>query len=153
MSALPLAAVAAVLLIAACSPPPSSGRAPRPAAGAAAPSAAELLEPGVSRALARHRAATIGDLAYELRLDVSDSARAPGRVRIHFSRAAGAGDVILDFRGSALGPVVANGAQVDVRWEQDHIVVAERHLRPGRNVLELDFVSAIAAACAASTRP
>src|SRR5690606_26764786 len=56
------------------------------------------LEPGVSLELARHRAATLRDVAYELTLDVRDSTRAPGSVAITFARHPGAGDLVLDFR-------------------------------------------------------
>src|SRR5690606_20423776 len=44
------------------------------------------LEAGVSLELARHRAATLRDVAYDLTLDVRDSTRAPGSVAITVAR-------------------------------------------------------------------
>src|SRR5690554_616118 len=82
------------------------------------------LKPGVSLELARHRAATLRDVAYELTLDVRDSTRAPGSVAITVSRHPGAGDLVLDFRGLALGAVRVDGQPApDAAWRQDHVVI------------------------------
>jgi aminopeptidase N len=105
-----------------------------------------LLEPGVSLALARHRAATIRNVAYDLRLDVSDSARAPGRVVVRFERTTDAGDAILDFRGLELRAVAVNGAAIETDWRNDHVIIPARHLSDGANSVRLDFVAALAPA-------
>jgi aminopeptidase N len=136
----------ALLVMSACARPIPPGDWQPPPAGD------ELLVPGVSQALARHRAATLRDIAYELRLNVSDSIRAPGRVVVRFTRSASAGDAILDFRGLELGTVTANGVIVEARWHDDHLIVPASHLRPGANALELEFVAAIAAAGASIIR-
>ena len=82
------------------------------------------LEPGVSLELARHRAATLRDVAYELTLDVRDSTRAPGSVAITFARHTGASDLVLDFRGVELGAVRVDGQPApDAQWREDHVVI------------------------------
>ncbi|MBI4410065.1 MAG: hypothetical protein HY561_10185, partial [Gemmatimonadetes bacterium] len=135
-------------------PPGAAGRAaePLPDSEALDP---KLLEPGVSRELAERRASTLGDVAYELELDVTDTLRADGRVRITFTRKEDAGHLILDFRGSALHSLSANGEPLDhpefglaegVAWEGGHIIIPERFLRAGKNQLELYFSSVMAAA-------
>jgi aminopeptidase N len=108
------------------------------------------LEPGVSQELARHRAATLGGVHYAIELDVTLADRAEGVVSIDVERRAGARDLVLDFRGTALHEVVANGTTVeDATWAADHVVVPERYLRSGPNRLRLRFSAPIAAAGAA----
>ena len=75
-------------------PPPAEGR---------------LLEPGISRALAIHRAAELSDIHYDLSLDLTGRDLAAGAVAIGLRRSREAGDLILDFRGPALTEVRANG--------------------------------------------
>ena len=105
-----------------------------------------LLQPGISLELARHRAATLSDVEYDLALDLRAPDSAAGEVVLRVERAADAGDLIADFRGSALDSVVANDAAVtDYEWESGHIRIPERHLRAGRNELRFHFTTPIAA--------
>ena len=95
------------------------------------------LEPGVSLELARHRAATLRDVAYELTLDVRDSTRAPGSVAITFARHPGAGDLVLDFRGVELGAVRVDGEPApDAAWREDHVVIPAAYFSAGAPVAE-----------------
>jgi aminopeptidase N len=113
----------------------------------------ELMQPGVSLELARHRAATLHDVRYRLELDVTAADSAPGRVTATFHRAAGAGDLVLDFRGPSLGAVIANGAPVaDAEWRNGHLRVPARHLRDGENEVTAGFVARIAPAGASIIR-
>jgi aminopeptidase N len=115
-----------------------------------APPDTHRLEPGVSLELARHRAATIGAVSYDIELDVTARDSAPGRVTIGLHRLAGAADLVLDFRGTRLGQVEVNGRAIhDGRWERDHIVIPAHHLVMGPNRMVLDFVAPIAPAGAA----
>jgi aminopeptidase N len=134
-------ALSGLLLIPACATlgPPAVG--PFPAGD---------LVPRVSLERARHRAATLSDVSYTIALDVTAADRAPGRVVVELQRRERAGDLVLDFRGLAIGRVEVNGAAVDdVVWADDHVVIAARHLRAGANRLQLDFVAPIAPAGAA----
>ena len=92
----------------------------------------ELMRPGVSLELARHRAATLRNVRYLLELDVTAQDSAPGRVSVTVERAAGAGDLVLDFRGPSLGIVTANGETVaDGEWKHGHLRIPARWLRDG----------------------
>src|SRR5688572_3636179 len=115
---------------------------------ATAPPAA--LRPGVSLELARHRAATLSGVRYTLELDVRAADRADGAVTISLVRAASAGDLVLDFRGKAVGDVVVNDTRVtDARWADDHIVIAASRLKTGVNTVRIAFTAPIAPAGAA----
>ena len=99
---------------------------------------------GVSRELALHRAATVGDVRYALSLDVTRPADAAGEVTIHFHRT-GDSDVVLDFRGAGLGRVVANGSIVErSAWNGAHIRLPRAVLREGENEVGITFAAAIA---------
>jgi aminopeptidase N len=140
-----LSVLTAVVLIAACVLGPQEE--PVPARPVLPP-----LEEGVSLALAQHRAATIADVHYELELDVRHPDTAWGNVRIRFQRLPGAGPLVLDFAGLALGPVAVNGRAFAPAWWLGHLLVPTEHLRPGANEIELDFAAAIAPAGASIIR-
>jgi aminopeptidase N len=111
------------------------------------------MQPGISRPLARHRAATISEVSYDLALDLSGVDSIPGAVSIYFYRAAGAGDLIVDFRGLSLVSVFANQEVTeDFQWTNGHIRIPEAHLHEGRNSVDVRFVSAVAAAGASVIR-
>ena len=135
------------LLAALARVPAVSAQAPRvPVPGA-------LMQPGVSLELARHRAATLSDVRYLLELDVTAQDSAPGRVTATFRRAAGAGDLVLDFRGPSLGAVTVNGETVeDAEWRNGHLRIPARHLRDGENTVHAAFTARIAAAGASIIR-
>ena len=105
----------------------------------------ELMQPGVSLALARQRAATLGGVRYLLELDVTAQDSAVGRVTVTFARAAGAGDLVLDYRGPVLGDVTANGQAVpEPEWRNGHVRIPAAYLREGENTVTARFVSRIA---------
>ncbi|HSJ06888.1 MAG TPA: M1 family aminopeptidase [Longimicrobiales bacterium] len=122
-------------------------------ASAPAPGTGQLLAPGVSLQLARHRAATLSDVAYAIDLDVTEHDRAGGGVRIGVTRAGTAGDLILDFRGSAVHEVSANGVALEhVAWDGHHILVPARYLVAGRNDIAVRFTARVAPAGTAIIR-
>jgi len=100
--------------------------------------------PGIPHSLARHRAATIHDVRYDLALDVSALDSAVGRVTIRFQRS-DTGDAILDFRGHHLGRALANGRSIpaDAAWN-GHLIIPARLLTRGENTLDLDLTADIA---------
>jgi aminopeptidase N len=119
-----------------------------PAATAAqrppADSPAALLDRGISRPLARHRAATVHDVRYDLTLDVTALDSAVGRVAVRFRRS-DAGDAIVDFRGRRLTRALANGQPLPADAARNgHLLVPARLLLPGENVLEFSFVADVA---------
>ncbi|HEU0078221.1 MAG TPA: M1 family aminopeptidase, partial [Longimicrobiaceae bacterium] len=127
-------------------------------AGAQAPPAApapdEMMRPGVSLELARHRAATLSGVRYQLNLDLTaarDTVEA--NLSIKVNRAPDAGDLVLDFRGPALRAVSANGQVVmDAEWRNGHLRIPARHLREGENEVFAVFTTRIAAAGASIIR-
>jgi aminopeptidase N len=108
------------------------------------------LTPGVSQQLAQHRAATLSGVHYAIELDVTGRNSAAGVVIITLQRRLGAGDLVLDFRGSALHEVIVNGvAAPESTWDGDHVVIPAVRLDTGTNELRLRFTAPIAAAGAA----
>ncbi|HJR64101.1 MAG TPA: M1 family aminopeptidase [Gemmatimonadaceae bacterium] len=124
------------------------------AAGVAVPddSTASFMGPGVSRALAAHRAALVRDVRYDLTLDVTGADTASGTVRVNFERMR-AGDVILDFRGLALRRTAVNGRRLaQPEFNGAHLRIPDSLLATGSNSIVLSFASAIAPAGASIIR-
>jgi aminopeptidase N len=116
--------------------------------------AAPPVGPGISHALARHRAATLADVRYELSLDLTSLDSAVGRVMVRFRRVGpGSSDAVLDFRGRRLTRATANGIELrPPAIASGHIVVPAHLLEPGENAVELTFVADIAPAGASIIR-
>jgi aminopeptidase N len=103
-----------------------------------------LMGPGVSRLLAEHRAATLGDVRYTLHLDVTASDSAVGTVVLRFQRR-DTGDVVLDFRGRRLTAAQVNRVDLPAgAWNGAHVRIPRALLLAGENDLSLDFVADIA---------
>ncbi|MCC6474485.1 MAG: ERAP1-like C-terminal domain-containing protein, partial [Burkholderiales bacterium] len=129
---------------------------------AAARAAAEVpaLEPGVSRELARWRAARLRDIRYALWIDLSaDGPALDARLEIRFNLDART-DLVLDWRApSPRHPaqmpeaISANGrALAGARMVSEHLVIPARALRRGANRLSMRVRSPVAAAGTAVTR-
>src|SRR5262245_13677417 len=117
----------------------------------------ELWGEGVSRELARRRAANISDLRYRLSFGlVPGATRIKGREEISLRLNGAADPVILDFRDlddqgrvveGAVGDVTVNGSVVDdMRQTGGHIVLPARHFKSGENTIAMNFETAAAAA-------
>ncbi len=122
----------------------------------------DMLEAGVGRALARHRAAHYSRVRYELRVALAPGAATlRGSLRLSVTLDAAAGDLVLDWRAtdanapaeSRVSGIKANGAAgADARFVNEHIIIPATHLAPGENRLELSFESPVSASGAAVTR-
>ncbi len=101
--------------------------------------------PGVSRELARQRAATITGLHYALDLDIPEQADADidGRVVIAFDLSDTATQLQIDFTGGAdrIGRVASNGEPAAWRVEREHIVIPATALARERNEIEIEFAA------------
>ncbi len=117
----------------------------------------ELWDEGVSRELARHRAANISDLRYQLSFElIPGAARIKGRAEIRLKLNNPADPVILDFRDlneqgriveGAVSNVTANGSVVNgLRQTGGHIVLPAGHFKSGENTIAMDFVTGVATA-------
>jgi len=98
------------------------------AAGCGAPSDDLAPGEGVSRELARHRAATLSGLRYGYRLRIPSERAAPvtGEVEIRFRRADPEGrPVVVDFKDPAdrVREVRVNGEVVEPAFRHDHLVL------------------------------
>ena len=101
--------------------------------------------PGVSRELARQRAATVSGLHYALDFVIPEEPDADidGRVVIAFDLRDDTTPLALDFTGGAdriLG-VSSNGEPADWRFEREHIVIPAAALAQGRNEVQIEFVA------------
>src|SRR5499433_2851070 len=110
----------------------------------------ELWDEGVSRELARHRAANISDLRYQLKFDlVPGSPRIKGREEIKLKLNNAADPVILDFRDldeqgrvieGVVSNVTVNGSAVSgLRQTGGHVILPARHFKSGENTIAMDF--------------
>ena len=105
-----------------------------------------LMTPGVSRALATHRAKEITDVRYALRLDVARLDTARGHIQISFVLRT-ADDVIVDFRGPKLFDVTVNAVPpLELQWNGTHVRIPARMVRAGQNVIDASFATLIAPA-------
>lgn len=112
------------------------------------------LAPGVPHVLATERAERISDVRYTLTLDVTNADSAPGSVTVRF-RHRGVFDVILDFRGTAVSRLRANGAELPVNadsWNRAHLQIPAALVRDGENEVQVMFTTPIAAAGASIIR-
>ena len=111
------------------------------------------LAPGISHELAIHRAATLSVERYDLSLDVTQRDVATGAVKIAVRQRAGAGDLIVDFRGPKLEGLRVNGRPIaDPRRVNGHLVLPQRFLVSGLNLIEARFSTPIAPTDAAIIR-
>lgn len=117
----------AVLLLAGCSSPPAD------------------TAPGVSLELARHRAASISAINYDLTFDipagVDEDIAAVAEIR--FDLADSSRPLQLDFREDRdkIGTVSVNGERSNWTFSNEHIVIPADELVVGRNVIDIDFTA------------
>ena len=123
------------------------GMTPRPPARGTDP----LMVPGVSRELARSRAAILSNVRYEMTLSLARRDTARGTVTVRFSAARPA-DVVLDFRGPWLGKVRVNGEEAKPEFNGAHLRIPARSIRTGANSVDVQFASLIAPAGASIIR-
>ena len=114
------------------------------------------LEPGVSRELARWRAARYHDVRYELALAVRQPVtKLEGTLELRVAVRGKPVDLVLDWRapaGAKLAALEANGVPVrKPRIVREHLVIPARLVHPGENVVRVAFESPVATAGTAVT--
>jgi aminopeptidase N len=114
-----------------------------PVAGAAQQSAMAMPGPGVSLELARHRAATLSDITYDLHFDLPGDTAAPitGRATIGVRRS-GDDPLVLDFADPARIRSLKVGGDA-VRWERaaTHVIIPATALPAGRAEITVAFLA------------
>ncbi len=109
----------------------------------------ERPEPGVALEMAAHRAATLSNVSYDVRLDIPaarDSA-VFGVIDVRFAVREDDDQLVLDFRapfGHVLG-VLLDGDSVSFSVSQDHIVIPTNTLTAGEHTVTVRFRSTDAA--------
>jgi aminopeptidase N len=100
---------------------------------------------GVSLELAKHRAATISDINYQLEFRIPEAANEEidGMAVISFTLNDNTLPLQLDFRESAdkIYDVSSNGRDADYRFRNEHIVVPAADLVVGPNSIEVAFTA------------
>src|SRR3990170_2981205 len=107
---------------------------------------------GIPRELARERAAQVSDVRYGLSFVLTP--RAPnvsGEVEIRFNLQR-VSPLLLDYREGRVGSVQVNGVASPVVVENGHLELFPASLRPGENVVRIQFVSRVATAGTPITR-
>lgn len=125
-----------------------------PAVRATRPSSARFITPGVSRALAQHRTATLRDVRYTLALSLLARDTAYGEVKIAV-RSVQRDDIVVDYRGHAIDRVIVNGRTIEITpavWNGAHLVINRAFVVAGVNQITITFRSPIAAAGASIIR-
>ena len=108
---------------------------------------------GIPRGLARERAANVSQLQYTLHYTLvphSDHAESTESLRFQLKHANA--PLVLDFRDGRVNTLTVNGASVSPEMSNGHLVLAEKYLRVGENVLAIHFTANIAPAEKAITR-
>ncbi|MEZ5490411.1 MAG: M1 family aminopeptidase [Gammaproteobacteria bacterium] len=109
----------------------------------------QLPEPGVSRAVAAERSATLTDVRYAIDLNIPEDVQEPvtGLVTLKFQRNVAAGPLVLDFRAPAdhVQGVMVDGEPVAYSVPTDHIVIPAGALKTGEQSVSVRFRSTDAA--------
>ena len=103
------------------------------------------VEPGVSLALAEHRAERLAGLQYRLHFDIPEEQSQPihGEIEIRFTLASASAPLQLDFRAGAeaVKTLVVNGRALTALPQREHIVLPATSLRAGANTVAMTFVA------------
>ncbi|MEM7584364.1 MAG: aminopeptidase, partial [Acidobacteriota bacterium] len=122
----------------------TSCKAPDPPDAGATPES-PLTAPGVSQALAIHRAATLSELHYDLELSIpaARSEAIRGRITTTLELEASDAPLIFDFAQSPdhIQSVTAAGQPVTYEARNEHIVISASELQPGSNEITIEFIA------------
>lgn len=103
------------------------------------------IEPGVSLALAEHRAERLSALRYKLHFAIPAEQSQPirGEAEIHFTLTDVSAPLQLDFRAApeSVQALVVNGKQLAAVAEREHILLPAALLRTGANTVAISFVA------------
>ena len=115
--------------------------------------APEAPEAGVSRELARSRAARVSDLRYELTFALERGSRQThGTERLTFKVSDASADLPLDYRDGTLEDAQLNGYGLPTELHEGHLLLPVGALQIGDNTLTLRFSSRVDTAGAGITR-
>lgn len=99
--------------------------------------------PGIPQELAIARKAAIQNVQYDLFFDIPESRKdsISARVTIQFDFIKEPTEVQLDYLPPAntVHRVVANGEEIPIRYENEHLLIGPKELKPGTNSVTLEF--------------
>lgn len=127
------------------------------------------IEPGVSQALAKWRAANYSDVRYRLNLTLEKGAplmKGEIEISVKLTETGAKNDLILDWRTTqfqndkdkpyadvrAVNQVKFDSVGSGGRTENEHLIISSKYLKTGENVVKIQFTSPIKASGAAVTR-
>jgi Aminopeptidase N len=123
------------------------------------------LEPGVSQALAKWRAAHYSDVRYKLNITLEKGAplmKGEIEIRVNLTEEGAKHDLILDWRTTqfqndkdkpyAKVVSVNDATEVSAVEEKEHLLIPKDLLKTGENVIKIEFASPIKTSGAAVTR-
>lgn len=103
------------------------------------------LEPGISKQLADWRADHISNVNYRLtfRIPEQKTEAVTGNMIASFDLDIRTQELAFDFKGSGtqVSRVVANGHEMPIRMEEQHLLINQKHLKKGANKVEVEFTS------------
>lgn len=101
----------------------------------------ELLEEGVSYALAEHRNSTIFNVRYDLHFEIPEQKEEEIRAEenIYFEYDSNK-DLVLDFCSDKFSDILVNGEKVQANYINEHIVIPASFLNRGSNIVSISFV-------------
>ncbi|MEE4661377.1 MAG: M1 family aminopeptidase [Halieaceae bacterium] len=120
------------------------------AAGLCACDAQEVdVHPGVTEALAKHRAALLDEVRYRLHFAIPEdpAAAVNGQVTIDFKLQQAGQPLQVDFRAesSQIIKVVVNGGVSEYGFREEPLLIPADALQSGSNTLQIDFIAGAAA--------
>jgi len=102
-----------------------------------------LLAKGISLDLAEFRAEQLSNIEYHLTFDIPESLDAPvvSKLKLEANILNLQQPVILDFNAdkSLLLSVNANGSNIDIKHENEHLIIDTTYLKQGKNTIEVAF--------------
>lgn len=101
--------------------------------------------PGVALEMAEARAGLISNINYTLRFGIPAAPDEPitGQETLSFQLSKVDGDLQLDFREASdkLKRVEVNGVVIEIRHQNEHLVLPMRALKIGKNSVEIEFIA------------
>ncbi len=101
------------------------------------------VETGVSRSLANYRKANISGIHYLMELDIpAEREKKIGAVAdISFELKSTKYPLQLDFKEDQgrIQKLSVNGVPVEIKLQKEHLLIAQQYLKPGKNVVHLEF--------------
>ena len=111
---------------------------------------------GIPRELARFRAQQLSDVRYELSYTITSKGDyVAGYEELTFVEHAGPGGIVpqwLDFREGSIQKFAVNGQFIPPVMQNGHVELPAQLLKPGENVVRMDFTVPVAPAGKAITR-